>query len=85
MAFHEATGEEGKDPKWVRESGKRPGKEGSMKLNAEVLTAPTAAQSAKATANPPKNIEITAALAHFKRTLRLDCFCSEAVANTSHF
>jgi hypothetical protein len=37
--------------------------------NAEVLTAPTAEQSAKAAANPPKQLQVTAALAHFKRTL----------------
>ena len=38
-------------------------------FNAEVLTAPTAEQSAKAAANPPKQLQVTAALAHFKRTL----------------
>lgn len=37
--------------------------------NAETLTEPSAEQSAKAAAVPPKNIEVTAALAHFKRTL----------------
>jgi hypothetical protein len=80
MAFHEATGEEGAAPKWTRESGARPGKEGSIKRSAETLTGendptvePSVEQHAKqakmGSANPPNNLQVTSALAHFKRTL----------------